>query len=942
MSGGAPTTVFVVSHTHWDREWYRTFHQFRVDLVDVVRKVLDALEEGGEFRHFLLDGQAIILEDYLAVCPEDAHRIEKLVAGGVLSIGPWYVLPDEFLISAEAHVRNLAIGHKVAGTMGKVQKVGYMPDSFGHIAQMPQILRLAGIDSFVYTRGNGAEIDELGLEYLWSAPDGSTVLAINQCGGYCNGGALGLSNSNDAAAGREVDPARAVEQIRDLFSKIAERSRGDIYLVSNGCDHEPPQRELASILGALREAFPATEFKHAALQDYIRAVRDAGFATGEYTGELVSGRLHHVLSGVWSSRMYLKQRNDRALSALAEYLEPIAAYCHFLFGRTYPAGQIEYAWKLVLQNHPHDSICGCSIDEVHRDMMPRFDGVQQTAEQIVRNHFQFLVPRRARKREGDRNVVIGVLNPLPETRSEVVERLVVLPSTSNVHALQLMDEEGCSVPFTVLERWDLRQVWEGRVDGHADLFGDRQLEAWFDQLAESGDGEVARASGRGGEGGGEQVDCVAKIQFVAEELPALGHANFRLQERSDRATSDSAAAALPGAVTVTGNCMENDFCRITLHPNGAFDLLDKKTGTHYEGLNRLEDTADIGDEYDYAPCAGTKTLTSDGVAGQLRVVDATGFRGRLEARFVLSLPASIDRARNKRTREMVGCPVTCRLVMNRNSPVVEVELRIDNRAKDHRLRVAFPTPIETDTIVSDGHFFVNHRSADQPGGPHWKQQPVGTFPQRDFSLLQDGARGLAVVNRGLPEVATFLTESGGRGKGRGRGRGLAVTLLRAVGWLSRGDFSTRDFTSVGPLIPTPDAQCIGEHRFEYAVVPFGGDYLAADIKGLSRRYRVPVLSVQGVEDQLVPGGRSFLRKETNRTCISAIKKHDTRDTLIVRLFNLTASAVDEVLYLARDVRNSWRVNGLEERERTLACRGSRVSLTLNPYEIVTVEVEYDE
>ena len=171
---------------------------------------------------------------------------------------------------------------------------------------------------------------------------------------------------------------------------------------------------------------------------------------------------------------------------------------------------------------------------------------------------------------------------------------------------------------------------------------------------------------------------------------------------------------------------------------------------------------------------------------------------------------------------------------------------------------------------------------------------------------------------------------------------MTVTLLRAVGWLSRGDFSTRGFTSVGPLIPTPDAQCIGEHRFEYAVVAFGGDYLAADIKGLSRRYRVPVMSVQGVQDQLVPGGRSFLSMETNRTCISAIKRHDTRDTLIVRLFNLTATAVDEVLYLACGVRNLWRVNGLEEREQTLVCDGSRISLTLNPYEIVTVEVECDE
>ena len=176
----APKAAYVVSHTHWDREWYLTQHRFRGMLVEVVREVLDRLEHDDAFEHFLLDGQAIILDDYLEVHPEDEARITALVRRGALAIGPWYILPDEFLVSAEATVRNLMLGHTAGSRVGSVQKVGYMPDSFGHIAQMPQILQQAGIDSFVYTRGNGAEIDALGHEFWGQAPDGSQQAEDNQ------------------------------------------------------------------------------------------------------------------------------------------------------------------------------------------------------------------------------------------------------------------------------------------------------------------------------------------------------------------------------------------------------------------------------------------------------------------------------------------------------------------------------------------------------------------------------------------------------------------------------------------------------------------------------------------------------------------------------------------------------------------------------------------
>jgi alpha-mannosidase len=262
---GPPRVAFVVSHTHWDREWYQTLAEFRVDMDRAFRAVLEELE-AGRLDHFVLDGQAILLEDYVAARPADGDRIRRLVAEGRLAVGPWYILPDEFLVSGEATVRNLLYGHETARRFGGVQKVGYMPDSFGHVGQLPQLLRGARIDSFVYTRGNGDEIDRLGWEYIWRAPDGSEVLAVNQVRGYCNAGGLGMHEIWHAHTPREVDPRRAVEQVREIFEAHAERAGTDVVLLSNGCDHFPPPRDLGRVLGALREAFPETEFRSGGLR----------------------------------------------------------------------------------------------------------------------------------------------------------------------------------------------------------------------------------------------------------------------------------------------------------------------------------------------------------------------------------------------------------------------------------------------------------------------------------------------------------------------------------------------------------------------------------------------------------------------------------------------------------------------------------------------------
>jgi alpha-mannosidase len=257
--------------------------------------------------------------------------------------------------------------------------------------------------------------------------------------------------------------------------------------------------------------------------------------------------------------------------------------------------------------------------------------------------------------------------------------------------------------------------------------------------------------------------------------------------------------------------------------------------------------------------------------------------GRIEASFPLPLPAALAKDRLRRERRAIACPVRVRITLRHESPVVEIETSFDNRAQDHRLRAIFPAAIETDEVQSDGQFFVNNRPIDEPRGLDWAQSPTGTFPQQEFSLIEDAQGGLAVLNRGLPEIAP-------RRDARGR-VGLALTLLRAVGWLSRDDLEARRRQNAGPTLATPEAQCPGPHRFRYAVLPFATiagaaasgpgagrrASAAACAKQWSQRYRVPPLVVQGVEDQHVPGGRGLLHKASPATAVSAIKKHESRD-----------------------------------------------------------------
>jgi alpha-mannosidase len=358
----------VIPHTHWDREWYLPFEQFRLHLGRTVDGVLDTLENDASFTSFTLDGQAIVLEDYVDVRPENEPRLRALLAARRLEVGPSYVLPDEILVGGESLVRNLLLGRGVCRRFGvEPSTAGYLPDSFGHPAQLPQILAGFGIRTLLFSRGMGDELDDVGVFFRWRAGP-VEVVACQMLPHYDNFARLTWNH----------DAEQRVRAIVEAFGELVRRAGQDEILLANGSDHLPIEPELPEILAELERSFGAT-FRTGRYDEY--APQAEGLP--QFEGELVGSRLQNVLRGVNSARIYLKQANERAEQRILS-IETAAALGTLRGDATYPAADLRLAWRDLLRNHPHDSICGCSCDEVHRDMVVRYEQLDRSLDYVER------------------------------------------------------------------------------------------------------------------------------------------------------------------------------------------------------------------------------------------------------------------------------------------------------------------------------------------------------------------------------------------------------------------------------------------------------------------------------------------------------------------------------------------------------------------------------
>ncbi len=403
----------VIPHTHWDREWYLPFESSRVRLVNLIDILLNIVEKDPEFR-FMLDGQTVILEDYLEVKPENEERLKKHIKEGRIQVGPWFVQPDEFLISGESLIRNLLVGEEIARKFGKKMNIGYLPDTFGHIQELPAILNGFGIDSFVFMRGAGDEVEN--TIFKWRYKDENEVIAIHLLTSYGNG--ANLSN---------ISMDKAVEKI-ELMKKIYEdRNDANSILLLNGTDHLFPEPEISRRLKKLSE-MTENSFELGDLEKYVDEVRRGIEGIKEFRGELRESKYYPILPGVLSTRIYLKQKNREIEDLMVFYAEPLNVFNYIINKKS-----CRLPWSELLKNHAHDSIYGCGIDEVHVENMKRFECVEKSVMKTISDCIEEL---------SEKNSSFTVYNPVNWCREELVE-IVGMPDKV------LLNSKGEIVPYVV-------------------------------------------------------------------------------------------------------------------------------------------------------------------------------------------------------------------------------------------------------------------------------------------------------------------------------------------------------------------------------------------------------------------------------------------------------------------------------------------------------------
>jgi mannosylglycerate hydrolase len=945
-------TLHLVPHTHWDREWYLPFQVFRLKLVHMLDLLIDTFERDPAFTAFTLDGQTSILEDYLEIRPERRKQLESWVRQGRLLIGPWYVLPDEFLVSPEALVRNLLTGCSDCAGFGARMDVGYIPDPFGHIGQMPQILRGFGIDCAAFRRG----LDDQPCELWWEAPDGSRLLTAYLRDGYDNAARLPTTTpafGAAIAAGRD-----------SLAPHCATTHR----LLLNGTDHQEPQTEIPALAA---EAWTGPDrLLLSSLPRYLDAVRSeiaAGLLLPVVRGELRSPKRHHLLPAVLSSRTWIKQRNQVCETLLERWVEPFSAWAG-LWGGPHPdhsvfTGHLEtprirrvqpiirHAWRLLLQCQPHDSICGCSIDPVHDEMRARFDQVEQIGEELTRQSLQALadeVDTQSTAPPGT-SAALLVFNSTDWTPQGRLRAEFDLPA--GLQDFEIVDAAGHPIPFQLVRRYDkvlaefdldpeglrgmLAMVKDGRVLGlavQAVAVVPQPSGAWIDVVlgenaapnlacladAQARLAELFRDASRTALHLIVRLASRAEIEGLAPGIPAHGYRSLWIRPCQSGVAQSSEEPA---------SRIENDCLTVEADVDGTLHLTDKRTGRSYAGLLRFSDRAECGDSYTFCPLDGDLPIEAPSSPSQVkRLRSAVG--ETLLIRSAYRLPRGLAPDRSARSREMVTLPIEVRVHLSPGVPRADVDIRLDNPAEDHRLQVLFPTGSPTQSAWYGGAYeIVSRPTAPAQGGTDWAEQPAAEAPMRNF--VADRRRGgLMVAARGLREAS--VSPHGV----------LAITLLRCFGWLSRDDLATRK-GGAGPLVETPGGQERGPQHFELSLVPFEADLL--DAIPLAEAFQAGLRAVTTPQHAgHLPPAASLLALDPACMQLTAIKAAEAGSGLIVRAVNLSAHTVTATLTSHLPIRHASRARLDETPLEDLVVEGRGIVRTsAGPHAVVTFRLECD-
>ncbi|WP_049018229.1 mannosylglycerate hydrolase, partial [Enterobacter cloacae] len=794
-----------------------------------------------------------------ATSPENRPRVKALVERGKLIIGPWYTQTDTTIVSGESIVRNLMYGIRDCTAFGEPMKIGYLPDSFGMSGQLPHIYNGFGITRALFWRGCSERHGTDKTEFLWQSTDGSEVTTQVLPLGY----AIGKYLPEDEVGLRK--------RLDSYFEVLENASVTKEILLPNGHDQMPLQQNIFAVMDKLREIYPQRQFVMSRFEDVFEHIEARRGELATLKGEFIDGKYMRVHRTIGSTRMDIKIAHARIENKIVNILEPLATLAWAL-GFDYHHGLLEKMWKEILKNHAHDSIGCCCSDKVHREIVSRFELAEDMADNLSRFYMRKIVDNMP---QSDTDKLV-MFNLMPWPREEVMNTTIRLRASQ----FRLLDEKGNEIPYFISSS---RELDPGLIDRQIVHYGNYEPFMEFD------------------------------IQ-LNQILPSMGYRTLLIEP--------NVAGKVLSPLENTESLLENVFWQIDLNDDGTLRLRDKETGLIYDRVLEIEESSDDGDEYDYSPSREEWRLTSAQGEHEVEVVHE-GWRSRAIIHHRLAVPANLaERSARQRKGSL---DVAFEVTLTHNSRRIDVDVRLDNQADDHRVRVLIPTPFTTQEVLSDTQFGSITRPVQDPAMENWqeegwKEAPVPVWNLLNYAVLRERRNGLALFTEGLREFEVV-----GENK-----KAFALTLLRGVGLLGKEDLLLRPGRPSGIKLPVPDSQVRGRLTCRFSLFSFSGTPENAGVAQQAKSWLTPVQCYNKIpwdamklncSSFTTPESYSLLALSPTGCVLSALKKAEDRDELILRLFNPSAfSACDTTLSVNPTVKRccetdmNERITGREEEQ----------------------------
>jgi alpha-mannosidase len=892
----------VVTHTHWDREWYMPIEIFKLRLVDLLDRLIKTIEKYPEFI-FHLDAQTVVLEDYLEIRPENRELLKRMITNGNIIVGPWYLQNDYYLTSGESTIRNLLEGKRISTEFGACGTVGYAPDQFGCISQLPQILTNFGVDNFVFGRGfskfskdrDGKVIKEnTPSEFIWRGADGTEVIAIHLKFWYNNAQRF----SQDIKKSKKL-----VDIIGDNFEDVATTP---YLLLMNGVDHLEAQDDLLPILGKLGEVLREDEYiQQYSMSDYISSVKkyvcQNAVELSVYDGELRYGSDNELLKGTLSSRHYLKVQNTKAQNTLECQLEPLYSIMEIAgLKGIYSRDHFRALWKKLMHNHPHDSICGCSCDEVHKHMEDNFSRIFETTNELLKRGLkEAALHSEICKKNPDDYLIIAV-NTLGCERNGVMKVELLFPENEHVEGFKIYDINENIIEYSLISKKN--ELY--------DLFSPVNLP------------------------GVMRVDLF-EIYLYAEDVNRMSVKGFVIKKSNEikpilKTKKDSKSV------------LENEYLKIEISKSGSIDLTDLTSGRIMKNCLYFEETVDRGDSYIYFK-TDDPAILSTSFEPHINITEKNQYVSSCNIEWTLNLPENYDFGKHCRTEKKAKNKVSLTLTLEKGQKWVDVTYHIMNKSKYHRLRVVVSTDIESMSCKADIPFDIIKRNDHD----HHPETMSKVFPNTSFVVLEEKEKSFAVFTQGAHECEHIDKNK------------LMFTVLRSTGVITR----QADLCSGGGRAwDCPDNQCLREIEGKIGLMPYSGDISSANIPYFSLAFRNPLQSYfTSCDSRKFSGGRTTVQdskiaelfyisdaypkaliKDNEQAVnikgegivMTAFKKSEDGQGLVLRVFNYSNKDTDVDICIGGSI---YRTN-MDEKSKEFLGK-DKVVLKTKTKEIVTVFIK---